>query len=165
MVPMLTRISAAPMMKYCGTSQNTLMGTGALLSSRPSACTCRGAGARVASLGFFFPGVFHTWLVLTNFPAQGPGKIICKCSAAVQLCSLPKSHMVRNISNGASNALPGCSKSHVFICRDTAVANMDWVHAFCRRTTSTTAAATIEKMDTCQRSNTWASCRRLVGGA
>ncbi len=41
MVPMLTRISAAPMMKYCGTSQNTLMGTAAVLFSRPSACTCR----------------------------------------------------------------------------------------------------------------------------
>ena len=31
---MLTMISAAPMMKYWGTSQNTLMGTGAVLLYR-----------------------------------------------------------------------------------------------------------------------------------
>lgn len=59
MVPMLTRISAAPMMKYCGTSQNTLMGTGTLLSSRPSACTCRGTGARLASRFFSYRCAFN----------------------------------------------------------------------------------------------------------
>ena len=32
-------ISAAPMMKYWKVSQKTLMGTGSLLASRPSACT------------------------------------------------------------------------------------------------------------------------------
>lgn len=39
-VPMLTMISAAPMMKYWGTSQNTLMGTASMLFSKPRRCTC-----------------------------------------------------------------------------------------------------------------------------
>lgn len=36
---MLTMISAAPMIKYWGTSQNTLMGTGSVLLYRLSPCT------------------------------------------------------------------------------------------------------------------------------
>ena len=39
----------------------------------------------------------------------------------------------------------------------TAGAGVDGGRAFCKRTTSTTAAATIEKIDTCQRNNMHAS--------
>ena len=39
------------------------------------------------------------------------------------------------------------------------------LRALRRRTTSTSAAATIEKMDTCQRNNIWATCGRFASAA